>query len=85
MADNEAVAIYVEDPAGDPKRCAKVESFTTTGQFTSWNQFTFKGPVIPNTAANLYFVVYNEYSNVPTQNPTGLRVEFIAPYFVPVQ
>jgi len=84
MADNQAVAIYGEDPAGNTKTCGKVATFTTTNQQYAWNQFQFEGPVFPGTSAYLYFVVYNQ-SGSPTGNPTGLRVEFISPYFLPVK
>lgn len=85
MADNEAVAIYLEDRAGSTKTCGKVAAFTTMNQQYAWNQFQFAALAAPDADAYLYFVVYNQYSSTPTENPTGFRVEFVSPYFVPVK
>jgi hypothetical protein len=84
MADNETVAIYLEDPAGDSASCGPVASFNTgTGAFAAWNPFKITVPVIPATHAYMYFVVYNAYTVPLDEDPTALRVEFTSPAFYP--
>jgi hypothetical protein len=79
-ADDEAVAIYVEDADGVSSTCRAVAAFSNTEQFHAWTQFHFAAPVIPLTHGYVYFVVYNEGANL---NATALRVEFTQRYFYP--
>ena len=83
MADNNAVAIVLENPAGDVAKCRVVADFTSANQYQGWNNFEIATPVEPYSLAYLYFVVFNTAGNPVATNPTGLRVEFTTPYLYP--
>ena len=83
MGDNEIYSIYLEDPIGDTTSCRAVDVFSSINQQYAWNSFTIRAAALfPGTNAFLYFVVYNQQGAVGG-NPTGLRVEFITPEFLP--
>ena len=82
MVDNFMTSIYVQAFKDGASFCAPVATFTNTGGFQNWIPFKVSAPVAPNSLAHLYVVVYNNSGNA-TGNPTGLRIEFMNPYFIP--
>ena len=81
MADDRTVSIYVLDANGAFTSCRAVAALTNpAAQYLNWTIFHFSTPVTPVTHGYIYFVVENEGT---TPNPTGLRVEFATPYFIP--
>lgn len=84
LADDYAVAIFLENPASD-QVCKPVASANRAG-FSAWNSFNFAAAVAPETVARVYFLVYNvEFAPGEYGNATGLRVEFTSAYFTPVE
>ncbi len=83
--DDGVKAIYLENPASDRRSCRVLATFNSLGQESSWTSFHLSATrLIPGTRAFLYFVVDNSYLAFPVdENPTGLRVEFFSPYFLP--
>ena len=84
MVDNSVPAIYLQDFVAGASLCGPVAALTNTG-FQGWTEFKIVVPVVPATRGYLYFVVENDTSSQPTANPTGLRVEFMSPSFVPIK
>jgi hypothetical protein len=79
LADDDAQAVFMENPAGSALGC-RVVALPPPLTWTTWSPFGFVTPVTPGTYAYLYFVVY-EGGGVP--NPTGLRVEFMTASVTP--
>lgn len=80
LVDNDAVAIFLENPAGYHLGCRPVTATTLMG-FQAWIPFNFATTVLPRSHAYLYVVTYNA-EPVP-ENPTGLRVEFTSAALTP--
>jgi hypothetical protein len=82
LADDEAYTIYIEDPVGDRVSCRIVADLRKVGQELAWNQFDIAAaPIFPGTHGYLHFVVYKTSRATVGENPTGIRVEFMDPYF----
>jgi hypothetical protein len=81
LADNEDVAIYLENPANIVSTCREVAT-VAGANFSGWTQFQISTPVVPNTRGYFYVVVFNAPPD-NTGNPTGLRLEWGSPYFFP--
>jgi hypothetical protein len=91
LADDEPIAIFLENPAGERQSCRLLmltplipvpsQSF---GSASAWNHFRFGGIVMPNSSAYLYFVAYNiQFPSGVPGNYTGFRVEFTSANFTP--
>ena len=80
LSDNNDVAIFVQSPAAYGGSCREVAAVPRS-EFTSWSQFHFATPVAPNSRSYLYVVIANQPGN-NGGNPSGLRIEWNAPYFV---
>jgi hypothetical protein len=78
LVDDNAVAIFLENPAGHGCRAL---STTELSGASAWSSFSLATTVLPATHAYLYFVAYNIEQDFG--NPTGLRVEFTSAYFTP--
>jgi hypothetical protein len=77
LGDDENASIYVQDPAGRESGCRPITILGTKERYNTWIRFNFAAMVVPDSVANMYFVVFNAFAS-----PTGLRVEFPSAYLI---
>jgi hypothetical protein len=91
LADDEPIAIFLENPAGEERSC-KLLTLTPLspvpsqnfGSALAWNHFHFASSLKPNSSAYLYFLVYNiQFPPGVSGNYTYFRVEFTSSTLTP--